>query len=290
MRTSSRLLYLAICALAVLGAACSAQTIVAVDPYPCSDASPAGCPPKLTDGLIGYWKLNDATGSMMAHDSSDWGNHGSLMGIDASTAWVSGGPEGRSIAIPGAGYINVAASSSIDSITDRVTMAAWMYIDGTLGDYATAISRQVADGYGQHYHLSINTEMRPALFITTDVSGQVPTFGTKENGDFITVLQRTWVHLAGTYDGSQSRLYLNGAEIDSKPTSGVFVAESNPVILGGNGNAANRAVGEPVPGRLNEILLYKRALSAGEIARIYNGALLPPSSSPSDAAVDGGSQ
>ena len=280
MRTSSRLLYLAICALAVLGAACSAQTIVAVDPYPCSDASPAGCPPKLTDGLIGYWKLNDATGSMMAHDSSDWGNHGSLMGIDASTAWVSGGPEGRSIAM----------KTLADGRQSRVTMAAWMYIEGTLGDYATAISRQIADGYGQHYHLSINTEMRPALFITTDVSGQVPTFGTKENGDFITVLQRTWVHLAGTYDGSQSRLYLNGAEIDSKPTSGVFVAEINPLILGGNGNGANRAVGEPVPGRLNEILLYKRALSAREIARIYNGALLPPSPSPSDAAVDGSSQ
>jgi len=115
LRTSSRWLRLAIGALAVAGAACSAQTIVAVDPYPCTDASAAGCPPKLTDGLIGYWKLNDATGSMTAHDSSDWGNHGSLMGIDPSTAWVSGGPEGRSIAISGSGYINVLASPSIRS-------------------------------------------------------------------------------------------------------------------------------------------------------------------------------
>jgi hypothetical protein len=129
--------------------------------------------------------------------------------------------------------------------------------------------------------------MRPALFITTDVSGQVPTFGTKENGDFITVQPKMWVHLAGTYDGSQSHLYLNGAEIDSRPTSGVFAAETNPVILGGNANAANRAVGEAVPGRMNEILLYKRALSAAEIARIYNGALLPPSDA---GVVDGSSQ
>jgi hypothetical protein len=269
--------------LVVSGVACSAQTIVAVDPYPCADAGPTGCMPGLMDGLIGFWRLNDATGSTMAHDSSTWGNHGTLAGIDAATAWVPGGPEGRSLAIAGSGSINVMRSASIDSITNRVTVAAWMYIDGTVMDYATAISRQLGDGYGQHYHLSINHEMRPALFITTDESGQVATFGTKETGEFITVPQRTWVHVAGTYDGSQSRLYLNGAEIDSHPTTGSFAAETNPLLLAGNIDPPGRTVVEPVPGRLNEVMLYKRALSAAEIARIYNGALLPPS-------VDGGSQ
>ncbi|HEX2658328.1 MAG TPA: hypothetical protein VHU40_08655, partial [Polyangia bacterium] len=127
----------AILAVAVTGA-CSSRTIVAVDPYPppppCADAGTAGCMPPapgLLDGLIGYWRLDDATGSLIAHDSSSFGNHGTLVGIDGLTGWIAGGPEGRTLAIPGSGYISVAPSTSIDSITDRVTIAAWMYIDGT---------------------------------------------------------------------------------------------------------------------------------------------------------------
>ena len=91
----------------------------------------------------------------------------------------------------------------------------------------------------------------------------------------MTVPQQTWVHIAGTYDGSQARLYVNGAEVNSQAITGPFAAETNPLILSGNGNGNGYAVSEFVPGQLDEIMLYRRALGADEIARLESGALLP---------------
>lgn len=278
MRDSNVLARLAVATVALLGAGCSARTIVAVDPYPCSEGGAAGCAPGLLDDLIGYWRLDDAPGSATARDWSGWSNDGTLVSLDPSTAWVAGGPEGGALSVQGKGYVNVARSSSIDSITTQLTVAAWIFLEGTIadGDYATAISRQIGTGYDQHYHLSVNSQLQAILFITTPTTGQVVV------GSPMTVPQQTWVHLAGTYDGSQSRLYVNGVEVASKPISGPFAAETNPVILSGNGNTASKVVSEFVPGQLDEIMLYRRALSSDEIARLENGALPPSMGSPSD--------
>ncbi len=73
-----------------------------------------------------YWRLNDSAGSATARDSSGWGNDGTLVGIDLSTAWVAGGPEGGALSDQGMGYVNVPSSTSINSITTQVTIAAWI--------------------------------------------------------------------------------------------------------------------------------------------------------------------
>ena len=177
--------------------------------------------------------------------------------------------DGEALAPQGKGYVNVPPSASIDSITSEVTVAAWVYIDGTIADYATAISRQIGTGYNQHYHLSVNAQQAAFLFITTPAAGQVAIASPT------TVPQQTWVHIAGTYDGSQSRLYVNGAEVASHATTGPFAAETNPVILSGNGNPPGNTVSELFPGRLDEVMLYRRALAPDEIARLQAGALLP---------------
>src|SRR6185369_1481153 len=84
----ARLAVSALSAWALLGAGCSGRTIVAVDPFPCADASAPGCPAAdLLNDLIGYWRLNDAPGSATARDYSVWGNDGTLVGLDPATAW-----------------------------------------------------------------------------------------------------------------------------------------------------------------------------------------------------------
>jgi hypothetical protein len=283
LRDFNSLACLAVSALAVGGAGCSARTIVAVDPYPCSEGGATGCAQQLLNDLIGYWRLNDVAGSATARDWSGWGNDGTLVGLAPSTAWVAGGPEGGALSVQGNGYVNVPASSSIDSISTQVTVAAWIFLDGAIaaGSYATAISRQIGTGFGQHYHLSVNSQQQAILFITTTTVGQ------KVLGSPMTVPQQTWVHLAGTYDGSQARLYVNGAEVANQPVTGPFAAETNSVILSGNGNSPGNTVSEFVPGQLDEIMLYSRALGADEIARLEGGALIPPPGSHSDGGPAG---
>jgi hypothetical protein len=267
-----------IAALALLAAACSGRTIVAVDPYPCPDAGSNGCP-GLLDDLIGYWHLDDAAGSTTARDWSGHGNNGLLAGLDPAVAWVQGGPAGGSLAPQGTGYVNVPPSASIDSITNQVTVAAWIYLDGTLTDFATAISRQMGDGWGQLYHLAVDADQKAALYITNPQK-----FVFLESPS--TVPKQTWLHLAGTWDGAQVRLYVSGSEVASGALSGPYGAETNPVILSGNGNGPGKAVSENIAGRLDDVMLYRRALGADEVAKLAAGALLPSHTK----SADGGGQ
>ena len=253
----------------LLSGGCSGRTIVAVDPS-CGEAGVSTCPPDLVTDLVGFWRLKDAPGSTTAHDWSPWGNDGMLAGVPPAMAWVAGGPEGGALSPQGMGYVDVPASPSIDSITTEVTVAAWMFLSGPvpMNSYSTAISRQIGTGYLQHYHLSVNDQNQAILFITTTTAGQQVIGGPP------TIPHQTWVHLAGTYDGSQMRLYVNGVQVANLAVTGPFASETNPLILSGNGNADTHAVTEGVPGQLDQVLLYRRALSADQIARLKNGALL----------------
>ena len=200
-----------------------------------------------------------------------------MVGLDPATAWVAGGPGGGALSLQGKGHVVVPPSTSIDSITEQVTVAAWIFLQGPVTEFATALSRQIGGGYGQLYHLSVTNDAEAALYITPSASGQVVFYGP------MNVPQQTWVHIAATYDGSQVHLYLNGALLGSRPASGSFDVETNPVIIGGNANAANHAVSELIPGQLDEVMLYRRALAADEIARLAMGALLSAPAATPDA-------
>ena len=226
------------------------------------------CGPGLLNDLIGYWRLNDGSGSATAHDWSSWGNNGTLVDLDPASAWATGGPEGVALSVQGKGYVNVADSTSIDSITTQLTAAAWIYLDQMNTDFATAISRQIGSGFGQQYHLSINPMQQAAFYLTSPTKLAYLTSPS-------TLPLQTWIHLAGTWDGSEARLYVDGTEVTTAEVGGPLSAETNPVVLGGNGNGGSRTVSELVPGRLGDIMLYRRALAANEIARLASGPLLP---------------
>jgi hypothetical protein len=271
--------------LAVLAAACSTYTLDAGRsnrPDACApvDAVLPGCtPPGLLDSLIGHWRLDDGTGSTIAFDSSGRGNEGALHDLDGSSAWVAGRSQGA-LAIAHTGWVQVAPSPSIDAIADYVTVSAWIYLEGTISvadDWATALSRQVGTTPQQHYHLSLDGDARPSLFfITASGFAVINAPNAAPRG--------VWTHLAGVYDGAVARLYVNGAEMASQALTGSFDSDTTPVILGGNANDATGVPNELVPGRIDELMLYARALSATEIGQLAAGALFPAAIR--DAATD----
>jgi hypothetical protein len=262
--------------LPLLPGACKVQTLDAGhnrQPDACAtpDIGAPGCTPTgLLDNLVGYWRLDDGTGSTVAFDSSGRGNQGVLHGLDANTAWVAGRSQGA-LAISHTGWVQVAPSPSIDSISDQVTLAAWVDWEGPITSsdlFGTALSRQIGTGINQHYHLSLIMDGRPTLFITTGTGYVMPQAADPAP-------MGTWIHLAGVYDGAMAHLYVNGTEVSSLALTGTFVADTTPIILGGNGNDASGVPTELFPGRIDELMLYARALSAGEIAQLAAGALFP---------------
>ena len=122
--------------------------------------------------------------------------------------------------------------------------------------------------------------MKPNLFITTGADDVALLIARDA------VAPRTWVHLAGTYDGMNVRLYVNGVEAAFQALTGSFTADTTPLIIGGNGNDATGVPTELFPGRLDEVMLFHRALSAPEIGRIFAGALFTAAPPGVDAGVD----
>jgi hypothetical protein len=280
--SSARQLY--VVGLAVLAAACT-ETLdaghnVAHDPCASHDAGPPACPPVgLLDNLVGYWRLDDGMGSTVAYDSSGRNNQGVLHDLDPSTAWVAGRSE-RALEIAHSGWVQVAPSPSIDAIIDQLTVSAWVDLEGTINStdgWGTALSRQTGTSTNQHYHISLFMDGRPSLFLIT-VAG----YALIRAAD--PAPKGVWTHLAGVYDGAVARLYVNGQEVASQSLTGAFSPDTTPVILAGNGNDASGVPTELFPGRIDELMLYARALTATEVSNLAAGALFP--SGARDAGAD----
>jgi hypothetical protein len=258
-------------------AACSPRTLTLVDLYsdgglpPASlDGNPAAAsdtanpaasdatnpaafdaanPASLLRGLVGLWHFDDPVGSTVARDSSGNGNDGTLVGLDPALAWVTG-RQGGALAPSGLGYVSVADSASIDSITTEVTLSAWVYFDGVIPvDYGTALSRQIRSTNEQYYHLSLYQDGTPTLFIgfSASIAAARPTAPQP-------VVSRHWTHMAGTYDGSLATLYVDGVVAGSRPIVGVFPRDATPLILSGNGNAGRRPAMKPRNGAIAALL------------------------------------
>ena len=78
-----------------------------------------------------------------------------------------------------------------------------------------------------------------------------------------------WYHIAGTYDGSNVKLYVNGVLVDSAPASGVMTDYGKNLRIGVPSNISRTGV-DFLPGLVDEVEIFNRALSASEIQAIAN--------------------
>jgi hypothetical protein len=83
-----------------------------------------------------------------------------------------------------------------------------------------------------------------------------------------------WHHFVHTYDGSAQKLYLDGVLLNSANISGSIQYDANNtrVLIGAddNGSGYNTGASYPHSGKLNQVKIYNRALSASEILQNYN--------------------
>jgi hypothetical protein len=76
-----------------------------------------------------------------------------------------------------------------------------------------------------------------------------------------------WHHVYLTYDGARVKLYVDGKLKDSKPATGPI--DSAPVLHIGQRNATDNAAVDFFKGRLDDIQIYNRALTADEVRKKY---------------------
>ncbi len=73
--------------------------------------------------------------------------------------------------------------------------------------------------------------------------------------------QRRWTHVAPTYDGANLRLYVNGVQVaTTRRSTSAITTSTGALRIGGNS-----VWSEYFQGRIDEVRIYNRALTAGEI-------------------------
>ena len=197
-------------------------------------------------GLVAAYNFNEGNLGT-AYDLSGNGNNGTLAGA----IWTGTGKFGGALQFNGANsMVNIASSPTLN-FTTGFTLEAW--VDPVApGNWSTVIFKERTGGMNYSLY-SNNGQSRPL--------GQVWLSNAEQNAPGTAAVPlNTWTHLASTFDGSTLRLYVNGALAGSKAISGSVAATTNPLRIGGN-----TIWGEFFTGQIDEVRLYNRALSAGEI-------------------------
>ena len=137
-----------------------------------------------------------------------------------------------------------------------MTLEAWIN-PGAL----TGVWRDVIYKGNDNYYLEADS-----------TSGKPATGGTFGAPLFATAAPalNAWTHLAGTYDGVTLRFYVNGVQVSSRAQTGAIATSTNPLQIGGDS-----IFGQYFFGKIDEVRVYNRALSATEIQSDMNTPIVP---------------
>jgi hypothetical protein len=194
--------------------------------------------PPSVPGLVAAYAFDEADGARVS-DASGNGNSGYI----ANAVWTEG-HSGSALEFTGKGWVTLRAAQPLDA-TGEVTLQAWIYPTAPQTEWRDVISRENSDGDGA-FSLPVASTNAPR-------EGWV----VKEK---VKLVPGRWSHLATTYDGRVQRLYVNGVLVAIRPQQRRKVSESGALHVGGS-----PVWGDRFKGKVDEVRVYNRALSAEEI-------------------------
>ena len=202
---------------------------------------------------VSWWPLNSGTGNFACDAIGQ--NDGTVSG---NVNWVAG-VSGTALDFDG-----ISTEVSLPNGTLKpahITQSAWVYPGKLSGCNPVFCIESAIDGKtGAKLEL---TDGHFEFIIGNGTSGIRVASGT------LTASER-WYHVAGTYDGIQVCLWLNGKLQASKPLSGSISYSANGDIRIGSWDGG---APEYFKGKIDEIRLYDRALTVHDIRNLFDGEM-----------------
>lgn len=205
-------------------------------------------PTERPEGLVSHWKFDEFV-RIITRDSIG-ANHASVHGAQ----WTPG-RVGGAFNLDGDGdYIEVPADASLEP--EHITVSLWVRPIG--GRYIITNSEEDDDG-AFVVQLRANGDLQ-SIVHTHDV----PRYGT-----VVSISKNQWHHVVMTYDGDRMKTYLDGNLMaDDNVVDGPLPADGNKLYMG------NREQGDrDFDGTLDEVMIFSRALFAGEVRAMYMAAV-----------------
>jgi len=221
-------------------------------PASCDEGNDNDCAAVPGD-YVSYWKfdgnVNDE--NMVNH------NDGTVNGNPQYVAGV----QGQALDFDGSvDYIDVGDSSSLD-ISGSITVLAWVNPGQNTGTDRVVSKRSGDRAYNMQQ--SSGSSNPKFFFSIADASNNA--YSSGDTGELAT---GQWHHLAGVYSaGTSVRIYVDGSLANENTNSIPASQKTNNVhlMIGTAGDNACCAW----MGKVDEVMVYDRALSAAEIGQIY---------------------
>jgi len=217
-----------------------------------------GGPPPPPDTAVSL-DFSEGQGTVAA-DGSGNGNDADLRN---GAGW-NGGKVGGGLALDGVNdFASIDDSPTLNRFTDKFTVAGWTRRPSSPAGWRMLVSRQLGTTNEDQFFLGFKDGV-PNFGINT------PSGGNQRVGSGAAPLNQ-WVHLAGVYDGTRMTLYVNGIERATLAKTGNVASSSRPVLVGANANGIDPlAVSQNLGGGADQVRIFGRALSGGEIADLAN--------------------
>ena len=153
------------------------------------------------------------------------------------------------------GYAKVNNNDTI-KLTGSYTIAAWVKLPLTGDDYQRILALETgangANGYGMYVHT--NGKVFNACNNDSQASSSAQ------------VTANTWTYITVTADGTDKKIYVNGAQTDTETNANDAAATTADLFIGKSNGVSDRQVS----GVIDDVVLYNTALTASEILRNYN--------------------
>jgi len=177
-------------------------------------------------------------------DSSTNANDGTVTG----TTIVTAGKYGSARSFNGSSdYINVPHSTSLN-ISSTITVEGWVYLNSTGNRWILG-----KEPVNSTYEL-----FAEGTYFVMRINDCVPSCRHALGG---TQVVDTWTHVAGTYDGQNIRLYVNGSLVDTEPYVAAITTNTSPVQIG----AFSSGTSYQMDGYIDDVRIYNYVRSEDQI-------------------------
>ncbi len=193
-----------------------------------------------SQGLVAHWKFDEGSGNT-ATDSAGT-NNGTLIG---NPTWTAGRING---ALSFDGVDDYVVAAPVAALTgDTLTAQAWIRTSEFAGLW-NPVMTQNAGGNGYYFYIS---NSRPAFYLVVGPAYVQATSLDQIESD-------KWYHIAGTNDGSNLKLYVDGQLKDTDNSTGFLGVGSNAYI----GYEPTSSL--YYKGLIDDVRVYNRAISESE--------------------------
>jgi len=228
-------------------------------------------------GMVGFWKFDDGAGQT-TDDSSDLNNDGTR---GANSTEASDDPTWSSSKADLGGVLDFDGTNDIMNVgddidfefpgtTDKFSIAAWIKTDTTPSATNYTIAGKYNSAGDREYYLLIDSSNQPVLFMSEAGGGDVAR--TETSGTAITV--GSWAHVAVSvdFDTDVYSMYINGVQVTTTSAGAAIstLHAGTARFIVGAVDSESTTPDWFMDGKIDEVRVYNRALSAAEIRYLYN--------------------